>query len=32
MNLAAQLGARINWSIQGGFAPIELSGQPAEAA
>ncbi len=32
MSLAAQLGARINWSIQGGFAPIELIGQPAEAA
>lgn len=32
MNLAAQLGARINWTIQGGFGPIELTGQSAEAA
>ncbi len=32
MALAAQLGARVNWTIQGGFAPIKLTGQPAEAA
>ncbi|MDP1874380.1 hypothetical protein [Phenylobacterium sp.] len=31
MALAAQLGARISWTIQGGFAPIELVGQPEAA-
>lgn len=32
MALAAQLGARMCWTLQGGFAPIELTGLPAEAA
>ncbi|MDO8901959.1 MAG: hypothetical protein Q7V15_11445 [Phenylobacterium sp.] len=30
--LVAQLGGRINWTLQGGFAPITLPGEPADAA
>ena len=31
MALAAQLGARVNWTIQGGFAPIDLIEPPGQA-
>lgn len=31
MALAAQLGARVSWTIQGGFAPIELVEPPGQA-
>lgn len=32
MSLAAQLGARINWTIQTGFGPIPLAEEPLAAA